>query len=122
MIRGGHIDLTILGGMEVSETGDLANWTVPGKSVKGMGGAMDLVAGVRRVIVTMEYLTKSGEPKIKRCCDLPLTGQGVVDMVITDLCVLERPEPGALFKLIELAAGVTHDELLAKTAARLASW
>lgn len=119
MIRGGHIDLTILGGMEVSQEGDLANWMIPGKVIKGMGGAMDLVAGVRRVIVTMDHVSKTGEPKIKRACTLPLTGKGVVDMVITDLCVLARFADGELFRLIELAPGVTRDELLTKTEAQI---
>jgi 3-oxoacid CoA-transferase subunit B len=119
MIRGGHIDLTILGAMEVSEEGDLANWMIPGKVVKGMGGAMDLVAGVRRVVVTMDHVSKDGESKVKRACSLPLTGKGVVDMVITDLCVLERTAKGEPFRLIELAPGVTQDEVRAKTEARI---
>ncbi|WP_375397598.1 3-oxoacid CoA-transferase subunit B [uncultured Sphingomonas sp.] len=119
MIRGGHIDLTILGAMEVSEKGDLANWMIPGKVVKGMGGAMDLVAGVRRIVVTMDHVSKNGEPKIRRECSLPLTGKGVVDMIITDLCVLERPGKGEPFRLVELAPLVTQDEVLAKTEARI---
>ena len=119
MIRGGHIDLTILGAMEVSETGDLANWMIPGKVIKGMGGAMDLVAGVRRVIVTMDHVSKTGEPKIKPVCDLPLTGKGVVDMIITDLCVLERRERSGRFYLTELAPNVSLDQVLASTLAEI---
>jgi 3-oxoacid CoA-transferase subunit B len=119
MIRGGHIDLTILGALEVSEGGDLANWIIPGKMIKGMGGAMDLVAGARRVIVTMDHVSKSGEPKIKRACSLPLTGQNVVDMVITDLCVLRRDGPGTAYRLVECAPGVGSDEVLARTEARI---
>jgi 3-oxoacid CoA-transferase B subunit len=115
MIRGGHIDLSILGAMEVAENGDLANWMIPGKMVKGMGGAMDLVAGVKRIIVLMEHNSKSGEAKFKRACTLPLTGKGVVDMVISDLCVLARPAKGEGFRLVELAPGVTLDELRGKT-------
>jgi 3-oxoacid CoA-transferase B subunit len=115
MIRGGHIDLSILGAMEVAENGDLANWMIPGKMVKGMGGAMDLVAGVKRIIVLMEHNSKAGEAKFKRACTLPLTGKQVVDMVISDLCVLARPARGQPFKLIELAPGVSIDELRAKT-------
>jgi 3-oxoacid CoA-transferase B subunit len=115
MIRGGHIDLSILGAMEVAENGDLANWMIPGKMVKGMGGAMDLVAGVKRIIVLMEHNSKSGEAKFKSACTLPLTGKGVVDMVISDLCVLARPAKGETFRLLELAPGVTLEELRAKT-------
>ena len=118
MIRGGHIDLSILGGMEVSESGDLANWMVPGKMVKGMGGAMDLVAGVKRVVVVMEHTSKDGAPKFKPRCELPLTGANVVDMLITDLAVFERPDRKSPFKLIERAPGVTADEIKAKTPAR----
>jgi 3-oxoacid CoA-transferase B subunit len=117
MIRGGHIDLAVLGGMEVSEKGDLANWMVPGKMIKGMGGAMDLVAGVKKIIVVMEHVSKNGAPKFIPECTLPLTGKNVVDMIITDLAVFQRPNHDSPFKLVELAPGVTREAVREKTSA-----
>jgi len=115
MIRGGHIDLAILGAMQVSERGDLANWMIPGKRVKGMGGAMDLVSGVRRVLVVMDHSTPDGGAKLVRSCTLPLTGTGVVHRVITDLCVLDVTPAG--FEIIELADGVTREMVAERTEA-----
>jgi 3-oxoacid CoA-transferase B subunit len=117
MIRGGHIDLAVLGAMEVAETGDIANWMIPGKMIKGMGGAMDLVAGVKKIIVVMEHTSKNGAPKFIPECTLPLTGKNVIDMIVTDLCVFQRPDHQSPFRLIELAPGVTKEDIRAKTTA-----
>ena len=121
MIRGGHIDLAVLGAMEIAENGDIANWMIPGKMIKGMGGAMDLVAGVKKIIVVMEHTSKNGDPKFIPACTLPLTGKNVVDMIVTDLCVFQRPDHNSPFKLIELAPGVTADEIKTKTTANYIS-
>ncbi len=117
MIRGGHIDLTVLGAMEVAENGDIANWMIPGKMIKGMGGAMDLVAGVKKIIVVMDHCAKDGSPKFIPACTLPLTGTNVVDMIITDLAVFRREAHDSPFKLIELAPEVTAEDIAAKTTA-----
>ncbi len=121
MIRGGHIDLTVLGAMEVAENGDIANWMIPGKMIKGMGGAMDLVAGVKKIIVVMDHTSKDGRPKFIPTCTLPLTGAGVVDMVITNLAVFARPNHSSPFRLIEMAPGVTEADIAATTTARYAA-
>ena len=117
MIRGGHIDLSILGGMEVAENGDLANWMVPGKLVKGMGGAMDLVAGVKRCVVTMDHTDKAGNSKVLKACTLPLTGKACVHRIITNLGVFDVVKGG--LRIAEMAPGVTHEEIVAKTQATL---
>ncbi len=118
MIRGGHIDLTVLGAMEVAENGDIANWMIPGKMIKGMGGAMDLVAGVKKIIVVMDHASKAGDPKFIPECSLPLTGTNVVDMIITNLGVFHRPDHESPFRLIELAPGVSEEDIAAKTSAK----
>ena len=117
MIRGGHIDLTVLGAMEVAQNGDIANWMIPGKMIKGMGGAMDLVAGVKKIIVVMDHASKAGDPKFIPECTLPLTGTNVVDMIITNLGVFQRKDHDSPFRLIEMAPGVTEEEIASMTTA-----
>ena len=119
MIRGGHIDLAILGAMEISQEGDIANWMIPGKMIKGMGVAMDLVAGVNKVVVIMDHVTRKGDPKLIPTCTLPLTGLRCIDMIITDLCVMEMNKDKQRFEITELAPDVTIDEVLEKTTAEV---